>query len=126
MGEIILENVRIYAFHGCMEEEARIGSDYVVDLKIKTNMDTAMRSDALEDAVDSVSLNTILKREMSIRSKLLEHVAHRIVSGIFSELPNVMSVSLSVAKKNPPIGGDMNAVKVKIKENREWFNRTKF
>ena len=32
MGKIYLKNIRLYAFHGCMDEEEKIGSDYVVNL----------------------------------------------------------------------------------------------
>ena len=42
-------------------------------------MEEAAQSDELEDAVDYVTLNAIVKEEMSIRSKLLEHVAQRIL-----------------------------------------------
>ena len=28
-----VENLKIYAFHGCMEEEKVIGSDYIVNIE---------------------------------------------------------------------------------------------
>ena len=75
MGSIILNDIRVYAFHGCMEEEALIGSDYIVNLVVDTNMERASQSDELEDAVNYVSLLAIIKKEMLTRSKLLEHVS---------------------------------------------------
>ena len=33
MGKVILNDIRVYAFHGCMEEERRIGSDYIVNME---------------------------------------------------------------------------------------------
>ena len=85
MGSVILNDIRIYAFHGCMEEEARIGSDYIVNLEVETNMEEASRSDDLDDAVDYVKLLYIVKNEMLIRSKLLEHVVQRIVHQIMKD-----------------------------------------
>jgi len=38
MGNIKLQNIKTFSFHGCLEEEARIGSDYRVDLEIKTDL----------------------------------------------------------------------------------------
>ena len=115
MGQVILNNIRIYAFHGCMEEEERIGSEYIVNLEVKTDMVQPSKSDLLEDAVDYVSLNTIVKEEMSIRSKLLEHVAQRIMDRILKQFPLVDGVMVSVSKQNPPIGGDVGEVCVRLK-----------
>ena len=89
MGTIKLQNIRTFSFHGCLEEEARIGSDYRVDLEIKTDLRKSAISDELKDTVDYVLLNRIVEEEMAIRSKLLEHVAHRILNRIFMEIPAV-------------------------------------
>ena len=115
MGKVILNNIRIYAFHGCMDEEERIGSDYIVNLEVETDMVQPSKSDLLEDAVDYVSLNAIVKEEMSIRSRLLEHVAQRIMDRILKQFPEVEGVTVSVAKQNPPIGGDVGEVCVRLK-----------
>lgn len=118
MGTIKLQNIRTFSFHGCLEEEARIGSDYRVDLEIKTDMRKSMETDNLADTVDYVHLNRIVTEEMGIRSKLLEHVGHRIIRRVFGELPAVSRVLLQVSKLNPPIGGDVEAVTIQIEEYR--------
>lgn len=115
MGKVILNNIRVYAFHGCMEEEERIGSDYIVNLEVEADMKKASASDNLVDAVDYVSLNAIVKEEMCIRSSLLEHVGQRIIDRISRQFPDVISVEVSVAKQNPPIGGDVGEVCVCLK-----------
>tara|TARA_B100001057_G_scaffold446238_1_gene484626 strand:+ start:5338 stop:5637 length:300 start_codon:yes stop_codon:yes gene_type:complete len=98
-----------------MDEEERIGSDYIVNLEVETNMVQPSKSDLLEDAVDYVNLNAIVKEEMSIRSKLLEHVAQRIMDRILKQFPLVDGVMVSVSKQNPPIGGDVGEVCVRLK-----------
>ena len=118
MGSVILNDIRIYAFHGCMKEEARIGSDYIVNLVVDTNMEEASRSDKLIDAVDYVKLLGIVKEEMSIRSKLLEHVAQRIIDQIMMEFAKVNAVHITVAKQNPPIKGDIREVSIRLKKQR--------
>ncbi|MFM6937914.1 MAG: dihydroneopterin aldolase, partial [Aquirufa sp.] len=67
MGTIKLQNIRTFSFHGCLEEEARIGSDYRVDLEIKTDLRKSSMSDDLKDTVDYVLLNQIVVEEMAIR-----------------------------------------------------------
>ena len=115
MGKVILSDIRIYAFHGCMEEEERIGSDYIVNLEVETDMIKASASDDLNDAVDYVSLNAIVKEEMSVRSKLLEHVGQRIIDRVLKQFPKVEAIEVSVAKQNPPIEGDVGEVCVCLK-----------
>ena len=116
MGTIKLQNIRTFSFHGCLMEESKIGSDYSIDLEIKTDMRKSAVSDELHDTVDYVHLNKVVVEEMAIRSKLLEHVAHRIIKRIFDEIPAVSRVIVSVSKLNPPIGGDVEAVTVVMEE----------
>ena len=118
MEEIILKNIRLYAYHGCLTEEGIIGSDYRVDLKVYADLKKSIQTDELVDTVDYVHLNKIVKEEMAIRAKLLENVAGRISDRIFSELPQVQKLKLKIAKVNPPIGGDVVQVIVKIKRKR--------
>tara|TARA_Y200000002_G_C22338425_1_gene519783 strand:- start:82 stop:387 length:306 start_codon:yes stop_codon:yes gene_type:complete len=101
-----------------MKEEARIGSDYIVNLVIDTNMEEASRSDELKDAVDYVKLLDIVKEEMSIRSKLLEHVAQRIIDQVIKNFARVDTVDITVAKQNPPIKGDIREVSIRLKKQR--------
>lgn len=118
MGTIKLQNIRTFSFHGCLEEEGKIGSDYRVDLEIKTDLRKSSLTDELKDTVDYVLLNQIVVEEMDIRAKLLEHVAHRIITRIFKEIPSVSRIVLAVSKLNPPIGGDVEAVTIEMEEYR--------
>ena len=118
MGKVILNDIRVYAFHGCMDEEEKIGSDYIVQLVAEADMDLAAASDRLEDAVDYVTLNAIVKKEMSVRSKLLEHVGKRIIDRVLQYFPAVNFISVTVSKQNPPIGGDVGEVSVQLKASR--------
>jgi dihydroneopterin aldolase len=118
VGKVKLSNIRAYAHHGCLEEEAIIGSDYRVDLEVKTDLTKASQSDNLKDTVDYVHLNRIVKEEMNIRAKLLEHVAKRIIDRVFSELSTVEEVEISVSKINPPLGGDVEMVSINLQRTR--------
>lgn len=119
MGIIKVENIRVYAYHGCLKEETIIGSDYRVDLEVKANLKKSSESDELKDTVDYVLLNKIVKEEMAIPSKLLEAVAKRIIDRIFKEDAMVKKTTVSVSKLNPPIGGDVEMVTIKMTERRK-------
>ena len=118
MGIIKLKNIRTYSYHGCLIEEGKIGSDYTVNLEVKTDLRKSSVSDNLRDTVDYVLLNSIVVEEMAIRSDLLEHVAHRIITRIFDEIPEVSRIIVAVSKLNPPIGGDVEAVTIEMEEYR--------
>jgi dihydroneopterin aldolase len=118
MGIIKLKNIRTYSYHGCLIEEGKIGSDYSIDLEVKTDLRKSALTDNLEDTVDYVLLNRIVEEEMAIRSNLLEHVAHRIIKRIFDEVAAISRITLAVSKLNPPIGGDVETVTIEMEEYR--------
>ncbi|MFS4466231.1 dihydroneopterin aldolase [Maribacter sp. 2210JD10-5] len=118
MGKVLVENIRIYAHHGCLPEETIIGCQYSVDVSVKTDLSKASLSDDLVDTVDYVHINKIVKEEMAVPSKLLEHVGKRILDRIFSEIPMVKKTAVSVSKLNPPINGDVEKVTIVLKSSR--------
>ena len=113
-----VENLKIYSFHGCMKEEEVIGSDYIVNMCAVCSVDRETLEDSIEGTVDYVDLARIAKREMSIRSKLLEVVVKRIISACFDEIPFLEKISVTVSKLNPPINADVESVSVTMEEER--------
>ncbi len=124
MNKIIVEGIKIYAHHGCMDEEAKLGGNYSVDVIIQANFEEAALTDNLKKTVDYVKVVEIVKREMAIRSKLIEAVGKRIVDAIHKELLVSMQkmgeyfpkVQVQVTKLNPPINGVVQSVSIIIEE----------
>ena len=119
MGIIKVENIRVFANHGCLKEETAIGSDYRVDLQVKANLKTSSKTDELADTVDYVFLNKVVRDEMAIPSKLLETVAKRILEQVFKESSIITKATVAVSKINPPIGGDVEMVTIKMTKKRK-------
>lgn len=115
MATISVLGIRVYAYHGCLPEETKIGSDYEVNVTLDYDIKQSSESDDLQHTIDYVSINAIVKEEMSVASKLLEHVVARILEKIVKTHPAISLVDVSVAKKNPPINGDVLEVVVKDK-----------
>jgi dihydroneopterin aldolase len=97
-----------------MEEEARIGGYYTVDVTIDTDFSKAAASDELIDTVDYCAVQNIVAEEMGIRSKLIEHVGQRIVSRITKELKGILGLRVEIHKLYPPIDGDTREVSIVI------------
>ena len=125
MDVIALENIRLYAYHGCLEEETKIGSQYQVDLKVWADLSKSAKSDSLKDTVDYVLLCKIVKQQMQIRSQLLEQVAERILSTISKKVPAAMKAKICVSKINPPINGDVEKVSVVMKREFRSIRKSK-
>ena len=105
IGKIELEGMEFHAYHGCFEEEKTAGNLFVVDFTGEIDMAAAVETDALADTADYGAVYSVIKREMSSPSDLLEHVAGRIVKAIESEIPAFTRFSVRVSKSNPPVGG---------------------
>ena len=106
--------MEFYAFHGHYKEEQIVGSRFLVDLTIETDMDKPAESDNLKDAVNYQQAYTIIKAQMEKKSHLLENIASRIMDALWSEMSGIKKAKVKVSKMNPPVGGKVNSVSVII------------
>jgi dihydroneopterin aldolase len=112
MGQIQIENMEFYSFHGHFREEQIVGNKFIVNLTIETDMKAPSRSDNLKDAVDYQKVYQIIKLQMEKKSHLLENIAGRIIDGIYSEMSGINRITVKVSKMNPPMGGKIGSVSV--------------
>jgi len=111
---INIEGIRLYAFHGCLEEEGRIGANYMVDVYMTTDFSEAAQKDELALTIDYCEIYEISKAQMAIRSKLIEHVAKRIFDTISVRFPQLQDLRVRVTKFLPPMNGHVEKVSVEI------------
>lgn len=113
---IEVNNIRLYAFHGCLEEESRIGGNYRIDIVLKTDFSDAAQQDDLEKTVNYVIVNRIVTEEMAVRAKLIENVGMRIVNRLKNEIKSIDALRVKVTKIAPPINGDVENVAIIIED----------
>lgn len=114
MSLISIEGIECYAFHGCLEEEAVIGGYYLTDVYIHADVNRAFISDKLDDTVDYVMVHEVVRREMAVRSNLIEHVASRILNAIEREIKSHKKIQVRVTKINPPVNGQAGCASVLV------------
>lgn len=115
MGKIQIEEMEFYAFHGHYQEEQIVGNRFLVDLELETNLEPAAISDDLEDAVNYQQAYQIIKYEMKrTKSNLLENIANRMLDALFAEMEGIEKASIIIRKLNPPMGGPIKSVGVKM------------
>ena len=113
-GYVFLKEVRFHAFHGVMPQEAKVGADFLVNLRIGYPIEKAMQTDEVADTLNYAEVYALVAQQMKQPSKLLEHVAGRIVQAISERFPLVTSVDLTIMKQNPPMGADAEGAGVEI------------
>jgi dihydroneopterin aldolase len=114
MHKIIVEGIKVFAYHGCLEEEAKIGTHYTVDVWMETDFSEAAKTDDLTKTIDYVTVYDIVKKQMAIRSKLIEQVGQRIVDELKSEFKTLHTLKVKVTKHNPPMNGNVEKVSIVI------------
>ncbi len=107
-------DIECYSFHGCMEEEGKIGQRFSVDVIIDFDFSDSVSSDDLSDTADYVELHNRVRKEMAIRSKLIEHAAGRILNSMKEYMPNARAIKVMVTKFNPPVNGRIGKAVVEV------------
>jgi len=115
MGIIHVNGIRVRAYHGCLPEEGEVGGEYTVHVAIHTDLRKSCSTDELSDTVDYVAVQDIVREEMLIRSKLIEHVAARILSRLRTTFPFVKEFVVHVIKHRPPMNADVDRVSVELR-----------
>ena len=118
MGVITVEGIRVFAYHGHLPEEAKLGGHFIVNIWVTADTTKVEKSDDLSDTVDYVKIIEIVKQQMAIRSDMIEHPARRIVDAILP-LQKVQKVKVEVQKITPPIDATFDKISVTIKAERK-------
>lgn len=111
---IRMEGMKFYAFHGVLSQENLVGAYFYIDLKLKTDFTHAAQTDELKGTISYADIYTVVKEEMAIPSKLLEHVCQRIASRIFHDFHAIESIEISLFKENPPMGACAQRIGVEV------------
>ena len=114
MSKIILENMRFNAYHGGLDFEKKDGTTFLVSLSMELDTSMAERTDKLSDTLNYQEVYDVVKREMDIPSDLIENVARRIYDAILYEFDEIKLLKITLAKLNPPLGGEVESVKIEI------------
>ena len=113
--KISLSNLEFYAFHGVLPQERVVGGSYLVDIALEVKVaPSAYNNDELDGTVNYATVYEVIKSEMQVPSKLLEHVAMRIARRLLDELPLASSAEISLTKVNPPMGASCKGASVML------------
>ncbi|WP_297219839.1 dihydroneopterin aldolase [uncultured Prevotella sp.] len=109
-----IDGIRLHARHGVLPQEQLTGNDYIINVRASYDISRAMQTDDVVDTLNYAEVYNIIKEEMSVPSKLIEHVAGRIADRLMDSYSQISSVMLRITKCNPPMGADCNGAGVEI------------
>jgi dihydroneopterin aldolase len=114
-GQILIEALDLYAYHGHFAEEERLGQRFSIDLVLDCDLRASARSDDLADTVDYGAVVALVTRTFSARRfKLLEAAARALADAILAEYRAVSRVAVTLRKPAPPIPGRMESVGIRL------------
>ena len=111
---IQLTGMRFYAYHGCFEEEQKIGTHFIVDVTLTYDAEAAVADDDVEKSVNYLLVYRTIQKVMNEPKHLIETVADHIVREIKNDFPQVQHVTVKLCKLNPPLDGKTEYVAVQM------------
>jgi dihydroneopterin aldolase len=114
-GQILIEKLDIYAYHGVFAEEERLGQRFWIDLVLDADLRSAAGSDDLSDTVDYGRAVAIASEAFTNRRfQLLEAAAKAMADTLFAAFPPVTRIVVTLRKPSPPIPATLAAAGVRL------------
>ncbi len=119
MNQIIIKNLKIFAYHGVHDFEKKDGQDFFVDAIIDLPEMQGFETDEIGEVISYSDVVRVIKKVMTENSyNLIEKVAVKIISEIFSAFSEVKTVDVTVKKPHAPIKEEFEYVAVRFKKAR--------
>ncbi len=119
MDEIRIENLKVYAHHGVLEEEKQNGQYFFLNLTMGLSLQGAGLRDALEETVDYGEVCGFLIEKMQGQTwDLIESAAENISAALFRHFPVIHKLTLEIRKPEAPIKAQFESVSVVIRRKR--------
>jgi dihydroneopterin aldolase len=110
---ILLESMKFFANHGVTDHERIIGGIYFVDVSYIIDTES-VKTDNIADTISYADVFDTVKQEISKPSKLIEHVACRILNAIENNFRGMLFLTVKVSKLYPPVNGEAERATVVI------------
>ena len=115
-GTIEVNGLRLFARHGVLDQERRVGNTFEVTLHLRYPISEAMLTDDVASTLNYAEVVDVVKEVMTTPSRLLERVAYRIYETLLHRWPDIEGGSITVRKLTPPIPAQLKDVAITI----EW------
>ena len=116
---IKVTNMKVFAYHGVLEEEKKNGQDFYLNAKVYVDMRKAGISDKLEDAVNYDTVCIFLAEVFAEKQfDTIEAAAEYTLQEVIVNFPTIEAMELEVRKPHAPLTYVPEDISVTI--YREW------
>jgi len=116
---IKVTNMKVFAYHGVLEEEKKNGQDFYLNAKVYVDMRKAGLTDQLEDTINYDSVCIFLAEVFAEKQfDTIEAAAEYTVQEIIVNFPTIEAMELEVRKPHAPLTYVPEDISVTI--YREW------
>lgn len=101
---IELDQIVIYAYHGSISEERKLGQRFEIRVVVYLDLTEAARDDSLNSTVNYHELfQAVLSVSTGTRFQLIEALGGHISDTIFERFEQARGVRIRICKLHPPI-----------------------
>lgn len=119
MDQIRIKQLEVFANHGVLEEENRLGQKFLISVTMHVDASIPGQSDELADSVNYAEVAELICREAQGRTfRLIERLAEYLAEKILLTYPLVYGIDLEIEKPWAPVHFPLDTVAVEI--HREW------
>ena len=122
MDQIHIQQLRFEACHGVLPDEHETPQPFIFDITLELDLEPAAKSDELEQTVNYADVAATVERIVNgEHCRLIEHLADRVIAGIFKNFTTVEMISLTVYKPKAPMPQQFDNVAVSLTRFREDY-----
>lgn len=120
MDKIIINGLKVFAFHGVNPEEKRDGQNFIFDVTLYTSLKKAGITDNVDDTISySKASKLIVKTVKDNCFDLLEKLAETVAEALLKEYKSLRAVNILLKKPEAPMKLDFNYMGVEMYRERE-------
>ena len=118
MEQIIIKDLKVFAYHGVLPEERERGQEFLIDLEMELDSSADIGADDISRTIDYAQVAESVSRiATGERYNLIETLASKIAEHLVS-LPRVRGTTVTVKKPDAPLGVSVGWVGVSVSRER--------
>lgn len=119
MDHIVITDLEVYANHGVLNEEQKLGQKFLVSVDMSLDFSSAAAGDDLNKTINYAAVAEVISAYMKENTfKLIETVADRLATKLMTMFTRIAKITVTVKKPWAPIGMPLDMVSVSA--NRSW------
>ncbi len=119
MKEIIIKNLKVFAYHGVHTEEKIDGQNFYIDAVYQIAESSSKFHDDIESTVSYSDVIKFIKKNMLVKSfDLIETAADDLCKKILKNFPKILKIEIILKKPEAPINEIFDYVAVKVSKKR--------